>query len=383
MQDDLSDWEEAATHMAGVYENALLTFAATWSSDSNNGCFSKIRSHLAAKALDPPGLFVRPVMPQFPHWGQSSDAAWPLLDRAWVFQERKLSTRILHLAQDQLYWECNSAFLSETTSETSLPAISSVGLKRMSSDHLDSWRSIVEHYSRLKLTFVRDRLPAISALVERLQTDRPYDTYIEGMWADSLLEDLAWRLNQEPDADVSRPDEARPTWSWTSVPGGVTWRLTSPLPSVCLVDAKYTLTGPAHFGLTINASITLRAPATAVQMSLESGFTLMNLETGPSPMIVGDKCQRDFGYTTATPPILPGEMLTLMLLVTTDGKVTRMAQRRSGIVLRTIEHGLFQRVGSMDLVHDPQLELSDFAWEVGMLIDVFVDALPVKEFTII
>jgi hypothetical protein len=32
----------------------------------------------------------------------------PLNSRAWVFQERALSRRILHFANDQIYWQCPS-----------------------------------------------------------------------------------------------------------------------------------------------------------------------------------------------------------------------------------------------------------------------------------
>jgi hypothetical protein len=31
---------------------------------------------------------------------------WPLLKRAWVFQERLLSPRLLHFSFGELIWEC-------------------------------------------------------------------------------------------------------------------------------------------------------------------------------------------------------------------------------------------------------------------------------------
>jgi hypothetical protein len=42
-----------------------------------------------------------------PHWPGHDDLGhWPLLERAWAYQERLLSPRVLHFCQDELVWEC-------------------------------------------------------------------------------------------------------------------------------------------------------------------------------------------------------------------------------------------------------------------------------------
>lgn len=38
---------------------------------------------------------------------------WPLLQRAWGFQERMLSPRVLHFAREELIWECQEATWGE------------------------------------------------------------------------------------------------------------------------------------------------------------------------------------------------------------------------------------------------------------------------------
>jgi hypothetical protein len=114
LQDDANDWAEAATTMASIYENSIITIAATWSSDSNGGCFSTMRELYQAHTLKDTGLYVRIPLPNFPV--DDLDYIiddWPLLQRGWVFQERKLAARVVHYAKDQLFWECKSSFLSQ------------------------------------------------------------------------------------------------------------------------------------------------------------------------------------------------------------------------------------------------------------------------------
>src|ERR1700761_3358486 len=45
-------------------------------------------------------------------WKNGVDNA-PLGTRAWVVQERLLSTRTIHFSNSQLFWDCNSATGSE------------------------------------------------------------------------------------------------------------------------------------------------------------------------------------------------------------------------------------------------------------------------------
>jgi hypothetical protein len=55
------------------------------------------------------------------------------------------------------------------------------------------WLTIVEQYSRRKLTYSVDKLPALSRLTSYIssQTD---DEYYAGLWRDHILEDLHWRV---------------------------------------------------------------------------------------------------------------------------------------------------------------------------------------------
>lgn len=374
-QDNKKDWEIAAASMANIYENATITIAATCCSNSDQGCFSRTLEEMIAKPILDTGLFVRREKSPFPtFWNTGDKEMWPLLRRAWVFQERKLSPRVVHLAQEQLYWECETCFVSEDGIHQSYTDdVLDHSIKNPQQDPTEAWRMAVQHYSKLDLTYESDRLPAISALVERMQQLRKGDVYVAGMWVDSLLEDLAWYVvNRRPQP---RPTEKYPTWSWASVRKGVALSAWSPLQSVQLINACYKIIGPSHIGRTENASITVKAPFLNVELTTYDGsddyfiqecFNVVHNTGSSRNSISFDRLVVDFDYRTADPPILSGEKFVLLLLARSP--TYRML---GGIVLRSTEQEVYERVGFLNHVRPPRPFIK------------FVDSLPIKQFKIV
>ncbi|KAH6629280.1 heterokaryon incompatibility protein-domain-containing protein [Boeremia exigua] len=381
IQGDEEDWHTAAASMADIYAGATVTLAATWSDSSDRGCFSQMQDKYKPKPLQEPGLYVRPVAPVFPHISQGYSARnysnlwpWPLLTRAWVFQERRLSARMVHFGKEQLYWECDSALMSEDgredTREYLVPTLRSIV-----PDPVEAWRSVVTQYSALKLTYESDRLPAISALVKRMQPLRKGDTYAAGMWLDSLLEDLSWFPN---DNHARRPDENRPTWSWISVLGGCFWSVVAVLESTTLVRTDFQMTGPSHFGSTTNASITLQGASCQAKIldSIDSNEPEFKPELLELPERYHDiqifvSGYRDFDWASEEPLIQPGEVLIFLLLYENINFGSII-----GLVLRDIGHEQYRRVG---LVHFN----TSFYKHMTDLRNRYIASLPIKEFTIV
>jgi len=104
------------------------------------------------------------------------------------------------------------------------------------------WHAFVRAYSRLHLTFVGDRLPALSGLAKAAMSRRedhhiPTGRYLAGLFEKSLLNDMAWCVGKQmlkvrkegrtatfggvgttESASKPRPEEyVAPTWSWASV----------------------------------------------------------------------------------------------------------------------------------------------------------------------
>jgi hypothetical protein len=382
-QDNNKDWEAAAASMADIYENASITIAATCSNNSDRGLFSTCPVDMVANPVQNTGLFVRRRKHPFPTiFSKLNDDLWPLFSRAWVFQERKLSPRVIHLASDQLYWECRSSFLSEDGEVISTGHHYNSEIDR--SYPKGAWNQAVQQYSRLRLTYDGDRLPAISALVQRLQPLRENDTYVAGMWMSSLLTDLIWVVPSESELVQRRPTGTYPTWSWISVKQGVfRWSTSPPLNSVQLVKANYKITGPAHVGHAENASITL----IGLSINLEfSTYDWSNIESSQKPFHVKDVPESlenafgqnwqsvDFDYRTADPPILPGQKLALLLLCK-----SRYTTDWNGIVLRSIEPGVYERVGFMTI--EPRYDAKSTS-ELKCLED-YINSLPTKQFKIV
>ncbi|KAH7389382.1 heterokaryon incompatibility protein-domain-containing protein [Phaeosphaeria sp. MPI-PUGE-AT-0046c] len=277
IQQDKDDWQEAAATMASIYENAFVTIAATRSRDSEDGLFSTLQGFDQATRLKQSELYAcKRRIGDFPQTSYSllaEDGPWPLLRRAWVFQERLLSTRIIHFTNYQVIWECKSMQESETGDliddwskddyEPKSQKSSSLGpvdqpFKFPQQDKgYAAWQRIVAHYSHLKLTFPGDRLPAIAAIAQRTMRSRKDDAYIAGMWKNSLLHDLAW-YRVEYRKNLARHDDSKPTWSWASAPGAVGFYNVTSLPSTELLAVKYTADGPEHIGEVRDARIKVR-----------------------------------------------------------------------------------------------------------------------------
>lgn len=252
--------------MAEIYENALLTIAAAHANEGSKGCYISVDPELLLVYPVPgyDGVFVRKMPPVYPTEAKEGDLSmaseWPLLSRGWVYQEMRLSTRILYFGPSEVILECLAARRSQSgwceldpsnSSAKSLnPAIEQeegynnrrtfdyyalierkwghVGLNTWpnstyASKPTDLWHQAVLEYSQLGLTFYKDRLPAFSALAQRMKTLRVDDRYLAGLWEKTLLVDLCWSTKG---AKLERrPNPMRyPTWSWACVPNGVTWQ---------------------------------------------------------------------------------------------------------------------------------------------------------------
>jgi hypothetical protein len=92
----------------------------------------------------------------------------------------------------------------------------------LESQDLPEWHVIVKNYAPRKLTFPGDKLKAIAALADLYKT-RTKQTYIAGLWRETLVQDLCWVVNTPflrgpRSCLMPRPFEYRaPTWSWAAI----------------------------------------------------------------------------------------------------------------------------------------------------------------------
>ena len=270
IQDDDLDWKEESVKMAEIYSGSFLNIAATSSSSGSGTLFSSrwclggyeddyrewpVKSIRLSKYSngENDGLFVRRelrsghiyITGKLVH-GRSVEA--PLLDRAWVFQERLLAPRSLHFSTSELIWECNSSLACECTGlgviscpgesrnkeysplreASNVMNISSVllnGLKVCFSEicqHqasknaiLDFWLWTVEVYSSLLLSKTSDRPIALAGIAQRI-SDKINCDYLAGIWIADLPRALLWISTPRSSLSTVRSFPSAPTWSWMS-----------------------------------------------------------------------------------------------------------------------------------------------------------------------
>ncbi|KAE9374107.1 HET-domain-containing protein [Stipitochalara longipes BDJ] len=239
VQDMRSDWVDPSPLMADYYSKAYITIAATASVDSAGGLFRKW-PQFEFTGITTEGLPSQVIVRRMPEHLFESFVLdlFPLLSRAWVYQERLLSTAVLHFGPQELSWECKETSICECGFASAHKPISQqrvmLGRKIKPSELLlncvgdtealcrsSLWHRMVSDFAGLELTKYSDRLPAIAGLAKILKpfkkSSPPLPLYAYGIWADSAIVDLCWYTGR-PD----RHDKLElPSWSWAAVSMGV------------------------------------------------------------------------------------------------------------------------------------------------------------------
>jgi hypothetical protein len=206
LQDSVDDWRAESAEMGSVYSHSLCNIAATANSGHGGGLFQtrdprlitpyKIR--IAFNGHDRTYCFFEANL-----WCSTiSDSI--LNRRGWVFQERMLSPRTLHFA-NQMFWECRTLQVCETFpmrlpdelntfadhKDASLP----VTLKNWRDIGEDGgWSQVIEIYSNCQLTRLEDRLIAIAGIAREVQPHLK-DDYLAGLWKKELPQNLLWSFS--------------------------------------------------------------------------------------------------------------------------------------------------------------------------------------------
>lgn len=256
-QDDPQDRAVEIATMHSVYTNAFCNLAATGASDSSIG-FHFERKPIAHLPFRVPSKLSGRLDWAFPpDWTSAVVSEGPLNKRAWVLQERLLSSRIVHFTRAGIYWECLTHAFSERSPhalrlgqpEASLthsffkrtleyaqqyhrllsdPAISRLrdselqdlkNLLREARDTVQSvWMKQLAFYTNCGITKDTDKLIALEGLSHWFRHDLGIKmTY--GLLDHRMVRELAWEVRTWPpprkDPRVL-PFWRAPTWSWAS-----------------------------------------------------------------------------------------------------------------------------------------------------------------------
>jgi Heterokaryon incompatibility protein (HET) len=244
IQDSTEDWQSESAQMASIYENALLTIAATTSTNCEGGCgiepwHQAITKGKAIVVNDRWGITAGKYEVKLKrtggNWRGLEGWSLPLHTRGWVLQEAVLSRRTLHMPFRQMVWQCREHldyedayfFLPHQTRTTK--QLAEVGFLSYHSDqsvsnlgrYKHTWWDLAENYSRRALTYKSDKLPAIAGVL-RFYEKHFSDAPLLGLWKKSLAMDLSWNPEFLPDEQMlTSRVPGIPSWTWLCCQGEI------------------------------------------------------------------------------------------------------------------------------------------------------------------
>jgi hypothetical protein len=251
IQDSAEDWDRESRQMGSIYELSFCTIAATCAKDSASG-FLKFRSHTTIRLKAGGNMYL-------PDQGYMYFTNQPTSDphcieeatlntRGWVLQERLLSRRIIHFAEDQIYWECRYHVAAEDgllkpdmqPGQDQLMGVTRALTQRPSTEtFVTLWLNVIERYSQLKFTFEKDRLPGLLGLKEQLASLTDLH-YVEGHWFSSPGNAIPRSLLFYVDGfeGVHCAEKQHPSWSWVGKGSAVTYEATNSLPTATYISME-------------------------------------------------------------------------------------------------------------------------------------------------
>ncbi|KAJ9608988.1 hypothetical protein H2200_006759 [Cladophialophora chaetospira] len=209
-------------HDDWVYARAALTVVAGSGKDANAGLPGvRKESRTFHQEIEEvkPGLRL-----MVSHLAEDyiSTSQWD--SRAWTFQERMLSRRVLLFVNGRIYYQCRRTTYCE---DIEIPPVNGWSL-----DSIDmptrifrekpfvQFTSAVELYTRRELTNGNDILNAFEGMqlvLEKRIGDRVYYGALESMMDPSILWESTKRLTRRP---------GFPSWSWSGWTGEIQWKFT-------------------------------------------------------------------------------------------------------------------------------------------------------------
>jgi hypothetical protein len=234
VQNDLVDWERESANMGDTFRHAYITIAATSATSMSEGFLQRPKcrtisiSDISLNTEDQVNLRYPMLLRQ----DIILESEWNR--RGWVFQERKLSPRILHFSHRTLYFECGFGIKSEVWDQMPhlleqhpwnwKPGVDLELLGHFKSKGMISyisWYEDVEEFSGRCLTVSTDKLPALSGLAKETKIVLD-DEYLAGLWRRDIYRGILWGAKHNTKLISPQVDRA-PSWSWASLDGRVEW----------------------------------------------------------------------------------------------------------------------------------------------------------------
>ncbi|KAI1445845.1 heterokaryon incompatibility protein-domain-containing protein [Annulohypoxylon stygium] len=238
IQGDRDDWVRESGKLFQVYQNSYVTIVAAVGKDPTFGLFSAYSERPELKPLvtlrrESTGsswpLYIRKAQHEhFYDWENlNMREALPPLKRAWCYQERLISPRIILYTSTEVAFQCFEVASCECgrdgvacndmnfAAKHKFPVPGR--LPQTPWGPAMDWWIVIGTYANMDLTVKSDRLPAVAGIAEHFQKSRPDEKYLAGLWSGNLLRDLLWDvLVVTTESTAKTPIADVPSWSWAS-----------------------------------------------------------------------------------------------------------------------------------------------------------------------
>lgn len=255
-------------------------------------------------------------------------------------------------------------------------------------DTTTTWHDTVRDYSSLELTFSKDRLAALAAIVQRMLRMRKNDTYIAGLWKSSLLGDLTWRRRGWKRS--SRSASRVPSWSWASITDAVGYGSDRNFAWARSLDVSYGLrdsSEPDHFdGVAIELECYSCAGYVRWCLNPSTPYFIFSGEDLVMPAPVDRwRITADYNNHTGSEPVRDGDVVVVAVIEWGGLDTTEWG----GLVLRQVSQATYERIGwcymssamwgFSSVLRKAKLR-DNFEWRYYRS---FVASLPVRSFRIV
>ncbi|KAJ4245510.1 hypothetical protein NW762_014019 [Fusarium torreyae] len=269
--------------MCDYYENSFLTISTATSADSSIPFLgSRDERWLPVKLELTNGLITEDVYAQ--RIASKPEEEGKLFTRAWAWQEAAMSSRTIYFTPSELIWECPKHVVPQRY----IP-------DRKASDRLGFSSVLSMLRFRLNPYVHRD----INSSVGDSDDESPSgsDDLINisspgsetRMWEDSLGIELCWAREHRGFRDLMTLPTAyvAPSWSWASIPGGVTNRVERTIsvfePQSTITEAYSDVPGLNLFGRVTAGHLVMRGQVAEAMLTCDDPHTSLSYKiSGPA-----------------------------------------------------------------------------------------------------
>lgn len=307
IQGNDKDFEWQAPKMGEIYGNATLTIAAASATSENDRILTARDDKWISGAADTVVKGIGKLSLRFrrrthPLETEASGGDYGKVStRAWIWQERLLSTRTIFFTPSALKFECRCHSVWEGFGQGVTGRSWSARLDDISHR---SWLELVEEFMRRDITHPSDRLPAMDSVMKRIQKLRGWSP-LWGLWQDALVESLCWNSSEKSSYSGkhwwrTNPGYYAPSWSWASIDGPISYVSIKALDFIgkddtdpMKYDLQMTRIDPVRGSITVRAryaTVTLHCrifnfgkKANPTEKDLRYEYSLLNVSSSGEP----------------------------------------------------------------------------------------------------